>query len=227
MHQEAEALGRLLPMLEAAYEHFAPRRTFEAILIDDGSSDGSFEIAHQWAEKAPFPVKVLRLNPQEGLGGAIRTGFQFALGRAVVTYDADMTYPITDIGRLMDAIDAGADVVTASPFHRQGGLDGVDPKRLRISRLAHMAYSIRMGRKLQGLTCITCGFRAYRREILDQIRHRRNGFLATAELLVKALSTSLQVTEVPSTLSARREGKSKMKVLKTAGSHALFLLTLR
>ncbi|MFT7617630.1 MAG: dolichol-phosphate mannosyltransferase [Planctomycetota bacterium] len=227
MYQERDALKRLLPTLASAYDHFAPRRLFEVILVDDGSTDHSFEIAHAWAEHALFPVKVLRLNPNEGIGGALRCGMKFATARVAVTYDADMTYPIEDIDRLMDAIDAGADVVTASPFHPDGSALAAQDGRVSISTWAHWCYKIRLGKKLKGITCVTCGFRAYRREILDEIIHRHDGFLATAELLVRALLAGLKVTEVPSTLSERQEGESKMKVFRTALSHLAFLVTLR
>ena len=227
MHQEREALGRLLPQLDAAYDHFAPQRLFEVILIDDGSTDGTFEESHAWAKRALFPVKVLRLNPNEGIGGAIRIGLKFSTARVAVTYDADMTYPMEDIARLMDAIDAGADVVTASPFHKDGSVSDALSGRISISALAHWCYKVRLGKKLKNISCVTCGFRAYRQEILESIPHRHNGFLATAELLVRALKADLKVVEVPSTLSVRQEGESKMKVFRTALSHLAFLVTLR
>lgn len=227
MHDEAEALASLLPALDRTYEAMAPARCFEAILVDDGSTDHSFEIAWDWAERARFPVKVFRQNPCEGLGGALRTGFRFALGRAVITYDADMSYPLADLGKLMDKLDEGHDIVTASPFHPEGGVRDVAPERLRISRLAHLAYRLRLPRKLRGITCVTCGFRAYRREILETIAHRHDGFLATAELLVRGLRAGLRVAEVPSWLAPRVAGRSKMKVLRTALQHLRFLITLR
>lgn len=227
MHDEAEALGRLLPALEAAYAAFAPARTFEAVLVDDGSTDGTFDIAFQWAENAHFPVKVLRQNPCEGIGGALRTGFRFAAGGAIVTYDADMSYPLGDVLVLMDKLDEGYDLVTASPFHPDGGVLDVPPERLRVSRLAHRIYQLRMPRKLRRITCVTCGFRAYRRDIMPTIAHRHDGFLATAELLVRALKAGLRVAEVPSVLAPRRAGQSKMKVTRTALDHLKFLIALR
>ncbi len=227
MHQEEDALKRLLPTLTASYDYFAPRRLFEVILVDDGSSDQTFAIAHTWASTAQFPVKVLRLNPQEGIGGALRCGMKFATARVTITYDADMTYPIKDIDRLMDAIDAGADVVTASPFHPQGSTELAQEGRVSISALAHACYKLRLGKKLAGITCVTCGFRAYKTELLGSIANRHNGFLATAEFLVRALLAGYRVVEVPSTLSVRQEGESKMKVFRTALSHLKFLIRLR
>jgi dolichol-phosphate mannosyltransferase len=224
MYNEKEALPALAAALAKLNILLGVRRGMEAVLIDDGSTDGTFERAHAIAENLPFPVRVIRLNPNEGIGGALRTGFRFAVGAAIVTYDADLPYPIEDALRLLDLLDAGADVVTASPYHAAGEVVGVPWGRLAISRGASLLWRLRLGRGSGSIATLSCGFRAYKRGALAQIAHRSNGFLATTELLVRALRAGLVVAEAPSVLRVRATGSSKMKVVRTALAHLRFML---
>ncbi|MCA9319143.1 MAG: glycosyltransferase [Planctomycetes bacterium] len=227
MHQEQEALTDLLPAIEVFRREQALTLGFEVILVDDGSTDKSYDLSWKWADRSHFPVKVLRLKPREGIGGALQAGFRFAAGRWIVTYDADMSYPLEDIPRLIAAGEAGADIVTASPYRRDAGTEGVDRSRLGISRWATRLYRLRLGRRANDLSCFTCGFRAYRRSALPQWTPRAKGFLATAEMLVRGLRSGLKVAEIPSRLRPRTKGRSKMKVFRTTLAHLRFLVFLR
>ncbi len=227
MHDEREALEDLLPALAAFHAAHSVDLAMEAVLVDDGSTDGTFDAAWTWAERQHFPVKVIRLNPQEGLGGALSQGIPFCTGRWVVTYDADMSYPLDDVLRLLARGDSeGAQVVTASPWGEDGRALDLNPRREGISRWASRLYRWRLGRRGRHLTCFTCGFRAYAKEALPRLTPRNKGFLATAEMLVRALRADMTVAEIPSTLSPRTKGRSKMRVVRTALSHILFLVHL-
>ena len=228
MHDEREALVDLLPALVEFQRANASRLGLELIMVDDGSHDGTFDICWQWSEGVHFPTKVLRLNPQEGIGGALRNGFDFCSGRWVVTYDADMSYPLDDLPKLIEAGEAAdAGVVTATPYSAAGDVKDVQAGRLGISKWATRLYGWRLGSKGRHLSCFTCGFRAYRRDALARLGPKHDGFLATAELLVRALRLGDKVIEVPSVLGPRTRGRSKMKVLRTTLSHLKFLVALR
>ncbi len=227
MHDEAEALDDLLPALATFHAEHVVDIAMEAVLVDDGSTDDTFEKAWNWADGQHFPVKVIRLAPREGLGGAISQGIPFCTGNWVVTYDADMSYPLDDIPRLLERGGAeDAQVVTASPWGAEGLALELDRRRERISRLASRLYHWRLGRRGRHLTCFTCGFRAYAKGALPLIAPKSKGFLATAEMLVRALKADMTVTEIPSTLRPRTQGRSKMRVVRTALSHLLFLIRL-
>ncbi|HGY91825.1 MAG TPA: glycosyltransferase [Planctomycetes bacterium] len=227
MHDEEEALEDLLPALATFHAEHAVDIAMEAVLVDDGSKDHTFERAWTWAEGQHFPVKVIRLNPREGLGGAISQGVSFCTGRWIVTYDADMSYPLGDVPRLLERGEsAGAQVVTASPWSDEGRAIDLDRRREGISRWASRLYRWRLGRRGRHLTCFTCGFRAYTKDAMPRLLPKNKGFLATAEMLVRALKADMTVAEVASTLRPRVRGRSKMRVVRTAISHVLFLIRL-
>jgi hypothetical protein len=83
-----------------------------------------------------------------------------------------------------------------------------------------------LGRRAAGIRTFTCGFRAYRRSTLTEARFRSDGFPATAEVLGVLLLLGARVVEVPSALSTRREGRSKMRTVRAVFGHFLVLSRL-
>jgi dolichol-phosphate mannosyltransferase len=226
MHNEREALPDLLKALRSFWETNESQTAFEFLLIDDGSTDETFDFAWREADRFPAPMKVARLSPQEGLGGAVRAGFSFASGEIVVTYDADLPYPLTDLPRLVAAVKAGADIATASPYHPDGIVEGVSAYRLIPSQVVSSLYRLRLLRYPRLFT-YTCGFRAYRRSILEAIVPTASGFLATSQMICKGLRAGLSIEEIPSCLRQRTKGTSKMRVLRTALTHLRYLVGAR
>lgn len=224
MHNERDGVAALFAALALLNRRLGPRRSMEAVLVDDCSTDGTYDVAWPIAERAAFPARVIRINPQEGIGGALRHGFFFAVGTTIVTYDADLPYPIEDVLPMLDKIDAGADVVTASPYHESGRVEDVPASRLWVSRLASRIWRFRLGLGQGGIKTLSCGFRAYRKTVLLAHPHQSDGFLATTELIVRPLRAGLRVEEIPSVLRKRATGRSKMKVARTALAHLIFLL---
>jgi dolichol-phosphate mannosyltransferase len=193
--------------------------------VDDGSTDGTRDLLRGAADRLPFPVQVITHPKNRGLGAALRSGAPRTRGRAVVTYDADRAYPLEDVGPMTAAIlDGTADVVTASPWHPDGDAATVAPSRVWVSRAASLLYRARLGRQASNLHTFTCGFRAFRRETLLASLPRRDGFVATAEVLVHALARGARVLERPASLRERTEGESKMRIAPTTLAHLGLLL---
>lgn len=217
---EAEALGPLFDELVSLPALLGPEHFPELLFVDDGSTDGTDAMLQALCSRIWFPARVLALETNRGIGAAIREGVPLAAGDCVVTYDADRPYPLSDIRALVHAIQQGADVATASPWHPGGGSTDLPAHRSLLSRAASMAYRIRLFRRSQGIHTFTCGFRAYRKTVLEDVLPRRDGFVSTAEMMVRALRRKAKVIEIPSVLRARTEGKSKMKALRTTLAHA-------
>src|SRR5205809_175854 len=78
----------------------------------------------------------------------------------------------------------GIDIVTASPYHPDGGVDGVAAYRLVLSRGSSLIYRLLVGSDLHTYTAL---FRAYRRDVVRSVEFRADGFLAVAEILVNAI----------------------------------------
>ncbi|HVG93132.1 MAG TPA: glycosyltransferase family 2 protein [Planctomycetota bacterium] len=216
-YQEAEALDAGLTDLLALPGE-------EIVFVDDGSTDGTATRLVDASRRDPR-VRVVTHAANRGVGAAMRTGFAAATGDVVVAYDADRTYPAADAERLVAAVEAGADVASASPFAPGGAAHASWPRRL-LSRCAAGAYRLVLGRRAGGVRTFTAGFRAYRASRLAGVRFRSDGFPATAEILGLLLLDGARVVEVPSVLSTRSEGRSKMRTLRATIGHLRVLLRL-
>jgi dolichol-phosphate mannosyltransferase len=210
-YQEADALDAGLDALLALPGD-------EIVFVDDGSRDGTADRLAATARRDPR-VRVATHAVNRGVGAAMRTGFGVATGDAIVAYDADRTYPAADAARLLEALEAGADVATATPFSEGGALEGVGAFRRTLSRGASLAYRTVLGRRAGGLRTFTCGFRAYRATSLKGLPFRSDGFPATAEILGLLLLRGARAVEVGSRLSTRSEGRSKMRTLVALAGH--------
>ena len=219
-HNEQDALVPLFNELERLPRLLTPEHFPEVVCVDDGSTDDSARLLRSLCDRTWFPVRVLSLSPNQGLGAAIREGVVLATGDVVVTYDADRAYPLEDLKEMLALISGGADMVTASPWHPSGKSEPLPFHRRLLSVGASWAYRLRFGPAGSArIHTYTCGYRAYRRDVLLRCLPRRNDFVATAEILVRALREGLMIKELPSTLRARTEGQSKMRLLRTIRGH--------
>ena len=216
-YQEAEALDAGLASLLALPGE-------QLVFVDDGSTDGTAARLAEAARRDPR-VAVVTHPRNRGVGAAMRSGFAATTGDVVVAYDADRTYPAADAERLVAAVEAGADVATASPF-LAGGVVDVPWFRRVLSSGAATAYRLVLGRRARGVRTFTAGFRAYRGPRVRGLAFRSDGFPSTAEILGRLLLDGARLVEVPSTLSTRTEGRSKMRVCRAVRGHLAVLVRL-
>ena len=136
-----------------------------------------------------------------------------------------MSYDPMELRKMLQHM-PDADVVTASPYHKDGGVRNVPGWRLFLSRTLSLAYRILLRSRIS--TWTSC-FRIYRREFVVDLPLKNGGFLGTAELLVRVLRRGGRVVEHPCVLEARLLGFSKMRVLDVVLDHMrlLVLVALR
>jgi dolichol-phosphate mannosyltransferase len=111
------------------------------------------------------------------------------------------------------------DIVTASPYHPEGGVVGVPAYRLFLSRGSSFVYRILVNWHVYTYTCL---FRAYRSKVIKNIHFESDGFLAGTEILVNAMLKGYRVAEFPAVLHRRMYGVSKAKIAQTILSHLRF-----
>ena len=208
-------LGRELVELEGLLAERG--HTLEAILVDDGSTDGTAAAARALCEAGPGR-RLLRHERNRGFGAGLRTGVADTRGQVVVSYDADCAYPAGDVVRLLAEVENGADVATATPF-AAGGEVRVSAFRSFLSQSCSTIYRVALRGRARGIRTFTCAFRAYRGDLVRGLAWRSDGFLAAAEILSLCLLRGARVVEVSSTLRKRFAGASKMKVARTALGH--------
>jgi dolichol-phosphate mannosyltransferase len=211
----------ILDTAERIAATFAGRpERWEVIFVDDGSTDDTRAVIARLAGVDPRVV-LAGYDRNAGRGRALRTGFARARGRIVVSTDADLSYAPSYILDLLDALNADPEVdfVLGSPYMPGGDTEGVDPKRLLISRLGNKVLQAMVNKEIYTFTGI---FRAYRREVLDALELESDGKEIHLEILSRALGAGYRVKEVPAVLTSRKKGRSKFRFGGTALSHLLF-----
>ncbi len=182
------------------------------LVVDDGSPDGTGDIADAIAEGDPR-VFVLHRPGKMGLGSAYLEGFRWALGRgydAVFEMDTDLSHDPRYVPDFLRALDAGADVVIGSRNIPGGGVEGWGLGRHLMSKGGSLYSRTILGIDVRDLTS---GFKCFTRRALETVdlgAVESNGYSFQIELSYRALKKGLKIAEVPIVFVDRRAGRSKM-----------------
>ena len=222
-YNEAANIGAVLTSLQRAGGEAGLE--FRAIVVDDGSSDGTADVVRRHTAGS-MPAVLIEHPGNLGLGAAIRSGLLKAVDASVdedviVTMDADDTHTPAAIGKMLARIDAGADVVVASRYRAGSRVVGLSVFRRFLSFAASLLF--RAVFPTEGVRDFTCGYRAYRATVLKAAfrRYRQEfideeGFQCMVDILLKLRRMKLAFAEVPLVLRYDlKAGKSKMKVART------------
>lgn len=219
-YNEEEGIENLHSKLVSVLTELSSKWEVELIFIDDGSTDGTNELLEKFFGQRDN-TSIIRHEKNKNLGAALRTGFAHATGDIIICLDSDCTYDPKDIFPMLELFDEDTSIVTASPYHPQGKVEGVPPYRVFLGKSVSFLYSLVTGRKIYTYTPM---FRAYRREALNNIAFEANDFIACAEIVVRALYKGYKVKEFPNTLHVRKFGLSKMSFINVTKSHLKFLV---
>src|ERR1035437_5123479 len=202
VYNERESVA---PLVEALHAALAPmRRSFEIVLVDDGSTDGTWEALRELRGRYPH-LHLIQFRRNYGQTAAMSAGFHESHGAIVVTLDADMQNDPADIPALVARIDAGADVVSGWRRNRKDAFIS----RLLPSLLANELISRITGVRLHDYGCT---LKAYRREIIENIR-----LYGEMHRFIPALASWVggRIEEVVVTHHARQFGRSKYGISRT------------
>jgi glycosyltransferase involved in cell wall biosynthesis len=211
---EAATLGECIGAAHAAFRALAI--TGEVIVADNGSSDGSVEIAER------LGARVVRV-PEKGYGAALLGGINAASGEFVIMGDADATYDFEAIGPFVEKLRAGHDLVMGNRF--AGGIDeGAMPW---LSRWIGNPILTGIGRLFfhSPVADFHCGLRGFRKASILALDLQTTGMEFASEIVVKATLTKLRIAEVPTTLSRGDEKRSShLRPWRDGWRHLRFLL---
>jgi glycosyltransferase involved in cell wall biosynthesis len=218
MYNEEESIPSLMKNLKWLNEESKDMWDYEFILVNDGSQDQTKlkiqETGTDWGT-----VRIIDHVQNQGFGSALRSGIETASGEIIVCYDADCTYPASDVITLVNKNLEGYDVASANPFQEDTVLKGVTFFRQILTRGNALLYRLAMGRRGRSIKIYSCAFRAYKAMVVKSLQFKSNGFGAASEILGRLLIAGASVVEVPSKLSVREFGTSKMNVKKAIKEH--------
>jgi glycosyltransferase involved in cell wall biosynthesis len=187
--------------------------TGEVIVADNGSDDGSPELAKRAGALVVH-------EPRRGYGSAYLAGFGAARGEYIVMADADLTYDWSDIPRFIEKLDEGAQLVMGDR------MDNIHPGAMPwlhryvgnpvLSGILNFFFQT-------GVRDAHCGMRGFRRDILPQLDLRTTGMEFASEMVIRASKEKLDIRQVPIEYHPRG-GESKLSTFRDGWRHLRFLL---
>ena len=205
-YNEALSLGAIVPLVLDQ----DPR--IDILVIDDGSPDGTGDIADDLAADSPR-VNVLHREGKQGLGTAYLTGFRYGLEHDYEYFfemDSDGSHDPKYLQRLLSAVESGHDLAIGCRYVR-----GVNVINWPMSRLLLSYYANKYAHWVTGLplTDATSGFKCFRRRALEAIDFEKvgsTGYAFQIEMDFRAWKAGMNLVEVPIVFVDREHGESKM-----------------
>lgn len=184
----------------------------DVLVVDDNSPDGTGKKADELAAEHE-EVHVLHRRGKEGLMAAYRAGFHWALEReynVICQMDADGSHAPEELSRLIDALSNGADLAIGSRYVDGGEVKNWPKSRYLLSKLGNRYVALALGDEVGDMTA---GYRAFRREVLEQIdldTLSEKGYIFQVEVAHRVQNDGFDVCEVPITFEDRKLGESKL-----------------
>ena len=200
----------IVGMLRSIREHVSRVARVEAIVVDDGSPDGTAGIVRDYirgeGDADGYSVDIVqREERRAGLSSAILHGVRRAAGSVIVVMDSDFSHPPQVIPRMLDALRQQCDIVVASRYMGGGGVVGWPLKRRVASRVATLIARVGLGVEQSDPMS---GFFAFRKSVVRGLDLDAIGYKLLLEVLVKARGA--RIKEIPYTFTDRAAGSSKL-----------------
>ena len=192
----------IVPLMERIHKSLSAY-SYELIIVDDNSPDGTSELAKSLSSK--YPVSVIVRTTERGLASAVVSGFNQARGEVLGVIDADLQHPPEFIPALLKAIRDGADVAIASRYIPGGGIEGWTFKRKVISKGAKLPANLLLS-SVRKIKDPLSGFFLFKKKVIDDVVLSPTGYKILLEVLVRGNAN--HVVEVPYTFKERERGKS-------------------
>jgi dolichol-phosphate mannosyltransferase len=185
----------------------------DVLVIDDGSPDGTADLAERWGVAHGGGLTVLRRPAKAGLGSAYRAGFALGLGQgydALIEMDSDLSHDPASLPALLNAVDSGADLAIGSRYVPGGAIPDWPKHREYLSRSGSLYARIMLGLQVRDATS---GFRCYAGPMLSRIdldAITADGYGFQIEMAYAVARRGGRVVEVPISFTDRVRGTSKM-----------------
>jgi dolichol-phosphate mannosyltransferase len=230
---EEDSIPAMLPKIAEVLK--AQALDYRVVIVNDGSSDTTADVAARYGRE--YPVDVVTHVINRGLGETERDGFEFIAANCapddiIVRMDCDDTHEPEYVPALLAKMAEGFDVVNTSRFQPGGGQMGLNGYRTFISRAANLFMQTVF--RIPGVRDCSCGYRAYRAGVIQDairifgnnfIQLRGLGFTSTLEMLVKLHILGCRFAEVPFVLRYDQK-RSPSKMVSSITTLGYLMMTL-
>jgi len=179
--------------------------SYEVIIVDDNSPDGTAEVARDLSSK--YPIKVIKRPGKMGLSSAVVDGLKIARANVIAVMDADLQHPPEVLPELYIRIVNGCDIAIASRYVKGGSIKEWGLIRRIISKVATILAHIILP-CTRGIKDVMSGYFMFRRDVIKGVKLNPKGFKILLEILAKGRHDN--VCEVPYEFGIRKYGKSKL-----------------
>lgn len=181
--------------------------SYEILVVDDGSSDGTSKVAIQ------NDAVLIKHAYNRGKGEALRTGFSKAKGEIIVTMDADGSHLAEEIPNLINPLrfDDEIDVVIGTRFSKDNDKDSTSRLHLFGNSIFNSTIHILTGVKIQDSQC---GFRAFKKKVVDELVLNSKGFEVEGEMMVRIIINHIPFKEVSIKCLPRCNGHSRIRTFQ-------------
>jgi dolichol-phosphate mannosyltransferase len=221
---EAPNLERLIAAFHQLNTEFGLYYELQFVMVDDGSTDETAQLAQKLAQGLHFVVLSHQVNM--GPGHAFGTAFEYLASRLrerdwVVTIEGDNTSRHELLRQMLRRTEEGYEVILASPYMYGGGITKTSAWRVFLSHISNAFIKEALG--IHGILTMSSFYRLYTGGVIKRLQAyygprivERRGFESMIELLLKMIFLGVKISEVPMLLdTSRRVGKSKMKIMRT------------
>jgi len=211
--------------------HRILKRPYQLIIVNDGSTDESKQLASELSKK--YPIKMIGYNNNRGPGYAFKFGFNHVLktakiGDVLITLESDNSSDLSKIEKIVHLL-KNYDVVISAPLKSENGLVNVSVNRKFLTKLNHLILSIFF--PISGVDSYSNFFRGYSISILKKLKDTygesyitEDGFSAITEILIKLNKIGARFTSIPAKIDwTQRRGQSKMKITRYMKRQAILL----
>lgn len=207
-HNEQENISKLLDNLVKLK---SSPKNFEIIVVDDNSSDKTRMIATNYSKKCKN-IKVLhRGKGINGMGAALKDGTKAAKGKYIVWVMGDNSDDLTTIPKFIEKLRNGYDIVFGSRYMKGGSRGDLGALKAMLSAGYTYLAGLIFGIKIHD---ITNAFRAFKKEVFNNIKLESNDFAISPEFAIKSHLKGFKLGEVPTLYRDRKAGQPKFKLIK-------------
>ena len=200
----------IIKILDSIGENLPSNMSTEAIVVDDNSPDGTTSLVEDYIKKikdsVSYSVRIIQRKTKSGLSSAVINGIEKSNGKTVVVMDSDFSHPPNMIPKMVNELtNSEYDIVIASRYLKDGGIEGWTRKRKMISKAG--TKIAKSGLKISETDPMS-GFFAFKKEIIKGIKFDAIGYKILLEMLVK--TKGAKIKEIPYTFVNRQVGSSKL-----------------